>query len=271
MVISKAGRDSVKARPRVHLYVCSVVIAFAAAMPVDAAAQDLFELEVFRYELAPPGGYGVEFHTNAMSKGALAPAARNANHRPLHLSVEITRGWTNRFESALFIQTAPFGSSGSARFAGGHLRAKYRIGETPHLPLGIALSAEYTFNRSAFDRELQTLEIRPILDYRQGRLWLVANPGLEIVTHGSDGGLEPSFDLSAGGGWQLLSRLALTADYFSSSATTRHLAPEVDAHHLIFAGTNINLSSRWEFRLGLGHCSTSHEPWLVKSIVGYRF
>jgi len=236
-----------------------------------AAAQDLFELEVFRYESAPTGGYDIELHTNAMSKGAIAPASANANHRPLHLSVEVTRGWTYRFETGLFVQTAPFGSDGSTRFAGGHVRTKYRIGETPRLPVAIAVSAEYTFNRSAFDRELQTLEIRPILDYRRGRLWIVANPSVEMVTRGSDEGLEPTFDLSAGGGWQLLPRLAVTGDYFSRSATTRHLALGSDAHHLVFTGANIDVTGGWELTIGAGHCSTSHEPWLMKSVIGYRF
>src|SRR5688572_11453448 len=217
-----------------------LLVAIATLPALDASAQDLFELEVFRYESAGAGEYEVEFHTNAMSRGTIAPASVAANHRPVHMSVEVTRGWTPRFETAIFIQTAPFGSTGSARFAGGHLRTKYRIGETPRVPIGVAVSAEYTFNRSAFDGELQTLEIRPILDYRQGRLWLTANPSIEMVTRGSDEGLQPTFDLSTSAGWQLRPRVALTTDYYSSSATTRHLAPEVDAHHLIFGGVDLD-------------------------------
>jgi hypothetical protein len=259
--------------PRVsssRLLVASLV-AMATSIAWDASAQDLFELEVFRYESAGPGEYEVEFHTNAMSRGTIAPATVAANHRPVHISVEVTRGWTRQFETAMFVQTAPFGSNGSARFAGGHLRAKYQFGETPRVPLGIAVSAEYTFNRSAFDGELQTLEIRPILDFRQGRLWLVANPSLEMVTRGSDEGLQPTFDFSASAGWQLAQRVGVAADYFSRSATTRHLAPELDAHHLVFGVLNLDVSSKWELQFGLGHCFTSHEPWLMKSIVGFRF
>jgi hypothetical protein len=251
--------------------IAPLVLIAAMLTTMDVAAQDLFELEVFRYESAGPGEYDVEFHVNGMSKGTFAPAAPNANHRPVHTSLEVTRGWTQRFETAIFVQMAPFGSAGSARFAGGHLRAKYGIGEVPGLPLGIAVSTEYTFNRSAFDGELQTLEIRPILDYRQGRLWLTANPSIEMVTYGSDEGLEPTFDISAAVGWQLVPRLALTVDYFSSAATTRHLAPELDAHHLVFTGINVDAGERWELSIGAGHCFTSGEPWLMKSILGYKF
>ena len=146
-----------------------------------AAAQDLFELEVFEYESTPAGDYEVEFHTNGMSRGSTVAGSITANHRPIHMSVEVTHGWTNRFETAIFIQTAPFGSIGSARFAGGHLRSKLRVGELSAVPLRVAVSAEYAFNHAVFNRELQTLEIRPILDYAQGRLSLVANPSLELV------------------------------------------------------------------------------------------
>jgi hypothetical protein len=111
-----------------------------------ASAQDLFELEVFRYETTPRGDYDVELHSNAMTRGSVLPLSAKANHRPVHLSVEVARGWTDRFETALFVQTAPFASSGGARLAGGHLRSKVRLGALPRVPLHAALSAEYTFN-----------------------------------------------------------------------------------------------------------------------------
>jgi hypothetical protein len=251
----------------VPLVVCGVL----TLTTVQAAAQDLFELEVFEYETAAPGDYDVELHTNVMSRGGVIPDSIVGDHRPAHISLEVARGWTSRFETAVFIQTAPFGSSGSERFAGGHLRSKIRLGSLPDFPLRVAVSAEYTFNRAAFDHELQTLEIRPIFDYSLGRLTLVANPSLEIVTHGSDEGLEPVFDLSARAGWQLLHRVALTADYFSAAATTRHLQPEGSGHDLLFGGVDLDIGSGWELNLGMGHCVTQHEPWLMKTVIGYAF
>jgi hypothetical protein len=136
----------------------------------------------------------------------------------------------------------------------------------------VAVSAEYTFNRAVFDHELQTLEIRPILDYAQGRLSLVANPSLELVTRGSGGeGLAPVIDLSARAAWQLATRVGLTTDYFSAAATTRHLQPEPSAHHLVFAGIDLHIGSGWEISLGAGHCVTRNEPWVLKSVIGYGF
>jgi hypothetical protein len=242
-----------------------------ALTTIDAAAQDLFELEVFGYDTTSAGRYDVELHTNVMSRGGVTPASAAGDHRPAHVSVEVSRGWTDRFETAVFVQTAPFGSSGSARFAGGHLRSKARLGTLPALPLRFAVSAEYAFNHTAFSHERQTFEVRSILDYSLGRLTLVANPSVEIVTRGSDDGLEPVFDLSARAGWRLQPRVTVAADYFSAAATTRHLQPEVSSHHLVFGGLDIDLGAGWELELSAGHCVTRHEPWVMKSVIGYVF
>lgn len=65
--------------------------------------------------------------------------------------------------------------------------------------------------------------------------------------------------------------MGVAADYFSRSPTIRHLVPELDAHHLVFGGLNVAIDSQWELSLGVGHCFTSREPWLMKSIIGLRF
>lgn len=239
--------------------------------PVRAAAQDLFELEVFEYRGVSPGEYEIAVHTNAMSRGSVTAHSAAANHRPTHLSVEVTRGWTDRLETAVFVQTAPFGSAGSTRFAGGHIRGKVRLGQPTRLPLRIAVSAEYAFNRRSFDDELQTAEFRSIVDYQQGKLSVAVNPSIELVTRGPGDGLQPVLDVSARAAWQLTRRMAVTSDYFSAAATTRHLQPEVSAHHLLFGGADFDLGRGWELSAGAGHCVTSSEPWMLKSIVGFRF
>ena len=239
---------------------------------VPSVAQDLFELEVFEYESSASGEYEVEFHSNGMTRNTMPGATSAANHRPVHMSVEVTRGWTKKLETALFVQTAPFGSPGSVRFAGGHFRAKYQFGELGALPVRVAASAEYAFNRAMLDHELQTFEMRGIVDVERGRLSLVANPSLEVVTRGAEASLDPVFDVSARAGWKLSRRLTSVTDYFSAAATTRHLLPQPNAHHLLFTGARADLAPGWEFEASVGHCLTrGGEPWLMKSVIGYRF
>jgi len=235
----------------------------------DATAQDLFELEVFEADLTLPGTFDVDLHTNVMSRGGVSLPSTAGKHRPAHVSLEVARGWTDRFETGVFVQTAPFASAGSPRLAGGHVRGKFRIGEL--FDLRLAIGAEYAFNGAAFSGEFQTFEVRQIVDFTRGRLSLIANPSVEIVTHGSEEGLEPVFDVSAKAAWQLSPRVALVADYFSAEATTRHLQPETSAHHLVFAGLDLDVGSGWELAVSVGHCVTSREPWVMKSVIGYGF
>ena len=257
-------------RPVRTLLVFAVVAGFATALPPAASSQDLFELEVFEFPTTPPGTYVIGFHTNGVPQSAGQPDPIGATHHPVHLSVEMTRGWTERVETAVFVQTAPFGPSPSTWFAGGHVRGKIQLLDQEALPFRLAFSAEYGFNRASFDDELQTLELTPILDRRLGRLALIVNPSVEFVTGGSTPSIEPTFDLSARVGWSLGPSASVSVDYFSRPGTTRHLDVDSPAHHLIFPAIDVGLSDRWSISIGAGHCVTSSEPWVVRSVLGLR-
>ena len=100
----------------------------------------------------------------------------------------------------------------------------------------------------------------------------MANPSLEVVTRGAEASLDPVFDISARAGWKLSPRLTSVTDYFSAAATTRHLLPQPNAHHLLFTGASLDLAPGWEFEVSVGHCLTrGGEPWLMTSVIGYSF
>jgi hypothetical protein len=249
----------------------TLVVCAALLFPVAAGAQDLFELTVYPYETVAAGETAVELHSNFASKGVVPTRVGLAEHHPVHLSAEITHAWTKRFETGVFLQTAPFASRNSARFAGGHIRPQFRFRESRHLPFRVAVSGEYAFNRAAFDLDIQTVEIRTILDRKAGRLALILNPSLEMIIKGPEGELAPAFDLSARMGWALTPQVTVNGEYFSRPGTLRHLQPEATAHHLLFAGMGIELPDTWELKVGAGHCVSSGEPWLITSVVGFRF
>jgi hypothetical protein len=98
---------------------------------------------------------------------------------------------------------------------------------------------------------------------------LVANPSLEVVTKGAEASLDPVFDISARAGWKLSRRLTSVTDYFSAAATTRHLQPQPNAHHLLFTGAGLNLAPGWEFEGERG--PLSHAPRrAVADEIGHR-
>jgi hypothetical protein len=134
----------------------ALVMVLVLGAACRASAQDLFELEVFEFETTAPGTYAVGLHANGVPRSDRRPETPAATHHPVHMSLEVMRGWTERLDTALFVQTAPFGPSQSRWFAGGHLRTRVRLVDGPALPFRVALSAEYGFNGPSFDDELQT-------------------------------------------------------------------------------------------------------------------
>ena len=247
-------------------------LALVLAGTPPAAAQDLFELEVFEFDTTPKGTYGIGLHTNGVPQPDIDGGASASAHRPVHLSAEVLRGWTDRFDTAVFIQTAPFGASAGHWIAGGHVRARVALVDEPAFPFKVALSGEYGFNRPSWDDELQTFEVTPILERRMGRMSLILNPSMELVVLGDEGqSPDPSFAIAARTGWSFNDSLSVAVDYFSRSGTTRHFAADDPAHHLIFPTIDVGLNHGWTLSLGAGHCITSSEPWIFRSILGFEF
>src|SRR3989442_938443 len=68
-------------------------------------------------------------------------------------------------------------------------------------PFRVSISLEYALNQPGFDPNSQTLEIRPIFEREQGRLYLSINPDLSVATKGPDSGSAPAFEPNAKIGW----------------------------------------------------------------------
>jgi hypothetical protein len=75
------------------------VVVIAASS--HASAQDLFELEVFEFETTAPGTYAVGLHANGVPQPDRRPETPAATHHPVHMSMEVTRGWTDGWTISL--------------------------------------------------------------------------------------------------------------------------------------------------------------------------
>jgi hypothetical protein len=64
---------------------------------------------------------------------------------------------------------------------------------------------------------------------------------MELVVLGDEGQRpDPSFAIAARTGWSFNDSLSVAVDYFSRSGTTRHLAADDPAHHLIFPTIDVD-------------------------------
>jgi hypothetical protein len=136
----------------------------------------------------------------------------------------------------------------------------------------VSLSLEYAFNQPGFDPNSQTLEIRPIFERQDGRLYLSINTDLSVAMKGPDAGSAPSFEPNMKVGWDFSKKVQAGVEYYAETGPVKHFDPLSDQHHIIFPAIDLNLSPDWEFNAGVGRGLTdTSEHWILKMIVGYRF
>ena len=249
-----------------------LTVACIVTRGVPAHAQDLFEIQVYPYDTVEPGRTMLEFHTNFTPSGTKTSDGVFPNNQQFHETLEVTHGFTKHFETGFYLETAPYVPDHGAQFVGWHIRPRFSVPEIQQFPFKMSFSFEYAFNQRGFDPNPQTLEIRPIFERQQGRLYLSINPTLSVAIKGPDAGSAPGFGPSAKVGWDFTKTVAAGLEYYSETGTVKHFGPLSDQHHIIVPTVDLNVSPDWELNFGLGRGLTgTSEHWLVKSIVGYRF
>ena len=254
-------------------FLVAALIGFSALPPQTAAAQDLFEIQVYPYDTAEPGRTMLEFHTNFTPSGTkTAEDGVFPNNQQFHLTMEVTHGFTKYFETGFYLETAPYVPNEGAQFVGWHIRPRFSLPAFESFPFKMSFSFEYAFNQPRFDPNEQTLEIRPIFERERGRLYLSINPSLSVAVKGPDAGSAPAFEPSGKIGWDFSKKVAAGIEYYSETGTVKHFDRFSDQHHIVFGAADLNVSPDWEINFGLGRGLTgTSEHWVVKSILGYRF
>src|SRR5262245_56787832 len=255
---------------RIILAAFSVVLAGSVG---PAAAQDLFEIQVYPYMTVEPGHTMVELHSNYFPSGTPdAPPGEFPLHNQLDMTLEVTHGFTKYFECAGYLVTAAYVPGEGARFAGASIRPRFRFPETPNFFFNISLSFELAFNQSEFESNTRTLEIRPILEHEQGRLYLSINPNLGIALKGPEADEGPDFEPSVKLAWNVTPVIAAGVEYYAATGVITHFEPWSEQRHILFPTIDLEVSPDWELNFGVGRgLSGASQHWVMKSIVGYRF
>jgi hypothetical protein len=249
--------------------VCAVVLCLSAP---PAVAQNLFEVQVFPDETIGRGEMQVEFQNvviPAWTAHAGAPAATTGH---VHVSVELTRGWTDWFETGVFLETAPDVDDRHPSLAGWHVRPKFRIGAWQRFPFHVSASVEYAFFENAGDRTFrQAVTITPIFEHHSRSWELSLNPGFEIPVRGPDAGSGPVFEPSAKLATRAAELVSVGVEYYAETGSIRHIDPVSAQQHLVFGAVDVGSKSVWNFNVGLGRGLTGGtEHWVLKSILGVK-
>jgi hypothetical protein len=248
------------------------LVPVAMLLASSALAQDNYEIQVYGSDTVEPHHTMVESHTNGTVEGStgIVDGVLPTNDA-LHQTIEITHGFTNLFETGLYIFTSVNPGYGW-RFVGTHIRPRVRAPESWGWPVGVSLSFEFGYQRSIFATDTWTLEIRPIIDQKRGRWYWSLNPAMDRSFHGLNVNkgveFEPSFKLS----YDITPKVAGGFEYYSSLGSLAGFPPLKDQQHQLFPTIDLNLSPKWEFNFGVGFGMTSSTDHLIlKMILGYRF
>jgi hypothetical protein len=253
---------------------CAIAALIWALISGDrAAAQDLFEIQVYPYQTVEPGRTMVEMHTNFFpGKEIDAPPGEFANRHQVHTTLEVTHGFTRYVECAGYLVTAAHVPGHGGEFAGARIRPRFRLPETPDLFFNVSLSFELGFNQREFEANTHTLEIRPIVEHEEGRFYLSINPNFSKALKGPDEDEGPEFEPGVKLAWNVTPIIVAGVEYYAATGTLTNLLPREDQRHMIFPTLDLDVSPDWELNFAVGRGLTgSSERWILKSIVGYRF
>lgn len=245
-----------------------VALLFAA---VPVFSQENYEIQVYASETVEPGSTMVELHSNFTAEGTRTSVQGVLpTQHAWHETVEVTRGLTEWFETGVYLFTSS--RSQGWDFVGSHIRPRVRVPEEWKWPVGVSLSAEFGFERRSYSQDTWTLELRPIVDKKSGRLYWSLNPTLDLALAGLNASRGLEFSPNAKISFDLSSIVSFGVEYYGALGPVSGFDSPAVQQHQLFPAIDLNISPKWEINLGYGlglTRSTDHR--LIKLILGHRF
>ncbi len=252
-----------------HKHLLTLLLLLAA---FSLRAQDNYEIQVYGAETMEKGHTMVELHSNITLSGSklVSDEGELPTNNVIHETIEITRGWTTWFETGFYIFNS-IGSDGRTAYVGSHIRPRVAVPDSWKWPVGLSLSLEFGFQKSAFSASTSSLEIRPIIDKKWGGLYLAFNPTVDKSFAGLGDNDNYIFSPNFKASYDVSKVVALGVEYYGSTGPFFHYAPINEQDHQFFLATDLNFSENWEFNAGIGHGSQETDHAIFKVILGRRF
>src|ERR1700710_2626252 len=219
----------------------------------SVGAQDNYEIQVYGAETVEKGHTMVELHSNYTLDGSKFTDADGmlATNHVVHETIEITHGWTPWFETGFYIFNS-IGNDGRTAYVGSHIRPRVAAPETWKWPVGVSISFEFGFQKSAFDPNTASLEIRPIVDKKMGKVYISLNPVVDQSFKGPDQNKGLIFSPNVKVSYDVTKVVALGFEYYGSTGPFFHYDPVKEQDHQLFIATDLNFDPNWEVNFGYG-------------------
>jgi hypothetical protein len=242
------------------------------AWTLPAQAQANYEIQVYGSDTVPAKNLMAELHSNFTVDGQkqTSDGTYPTDHQ-LHETIELTAGLNDWSEVGFYVFNSIQDAHG-VQWVGDHIRPRVKVPDSWNWPVGVSVSTEIGFQRSAYSPDTWTWEIRPIIDKAIGRWYFAVNPAFERTLHGpgvNDGwGFAPSFKVS----YDFSRVISGGIEYYADNGRIGHFAPLRDQQQQLFVVADLNVSPVWEINFGIGVGGTAATDHLiVKMILGRRF
>ena len=236
-------------------------------LPLSAAAQDAFEIQVYNSETAPPLQVGAEMHLNHFFVGSkVFDGEERPTDHVTHLTLEPHVGIASWCEAGAYFLMA-FRADGHFDFAGIKVRFKVRWPEKLWGVLGLSLNQELSMTRRDYEADQLGWELRPIIDFEWKRLYLAFNPivsvplGAAVVVPE----LGPSFKASV----KTFDFLSVGAEYYAAFGPINRAVPVDQQAHRLFGALDFewkNGRQLYDLNFAVGYGFTGPEKWIAKLI-----
>ncbi len=236
-----------------------------------AAAIDQYEIQIYSGETAPPKHLTLELHSNSVLNAVGKTAGEQLRPHEIHETLEATYGLTPHVEIGQYLATAKF-VDGRYNYAGARTKLHFGIGDRETWPLAFGGNIEIDYMTRKADENPLSLELRPIVEKRWGKLWIVADFAFEKPMRGP--GSHEGFGFSPSGfiSYDLLPWLTPAIEYYGDMGPVRRLNHSQEQQHFIVPTINLNLLEQLELNLGVGIGTTQASRGVfLKSIIGWTF
>jgi hypothetical protein len=248
--------------------VWAILLCALCLTSLPAHAQDAFEIQVYDPSLDPVGHGGLELHLNYVADG-LSKAQEEypevGSNQLLHVTLEPSYGVTKFLEIGGYLQGAA-GPGMDFTFGGAKLRAKFRLPGTDVLDFG--LNFEFSYVPVQFEPNVWGSEIRPIMEYRFARNWLIDfNPIFDFDLSGRLAG-QPQFEPCIALRYRLTERWLLSFEYYAAIGSLLHVLPWQQEYQAPFLAADAEIGGGFAIHFGVGTGLTSAtNPVVIKSIL----
>lgn len=229
------------------------------------------EIRVYDDGIGDPGEFGFEIHTSRTFRRSRRAddSGELSTTRGLRVTPEVSYGINEHTEISILFPSV-IDNRGDMYLGGQQLQLKWLPLKAPTEGGFFAgVNWELVTATRRFDERRTSVEIRPIIGYRDAHWVAIANLLSSYgVTKGYRAGgfdFSPAFKVSRaiGAGYHL------GVEYFTELGKLARLAPHANQEHTAFLTLDVERAG-WKINLGLGRgLNAATDPWMLKAIVEF--